>query len=250
MLKELLGMYDLQDHHLYVTDGGHRENLGLVELLRRRCSTIICVDSSGDSPGSYATLRQAADLARVEVGATIDLGPLRSWRTTFSSDSDDTGTLSTWQTATTTGSVRVGAPRMTVPGTERPPSAHTVLNVTYRGPDGEKEGEGKIIHIAAVLYDCDGFPDDLVAFSLQDPQFPHYSTGDQFLNEKQFRSLVQFGEAATTHALADSDVISAIRESLDGKPAASAAANDATSPAADDTAKSKRKAARVPASTR
>ncbi|MGZ4671916.1 MAG: hypothetical protein ACXV8K_04550 [Ilumatobacteraceae bacterium] len=248
MLKELLGMYDLQDHHLYVTDGGHRENLGLVELLRRRCNTIICIDSSGDSPGSYATLRQAADLARVEVGATIDLGPLRSWRTTFSSESDTSGTLPTWQTATTTGSVRVGSPRMTAPGTERPPSAHTVLDVTYRGPNGEVEGTGKIIHIAAVLYDCDGFPDDLVAFSLQDPQFPHYSTGDQFLNEKQFRCLVQFGEAATSHALADPAVIGAVRASLETQPAAPAP-SDQESPAVDS-GMPKRTARRVSASTR
>jgi hypothetical protein len=249
MLKELLGMYDLRDHHLYVTDGGHRENLGLVELLRRRCSTIICIDSSGDSPGSYTTLRQAADLARVEVGATIDLGPLRAWRTSFFSDADTSGTLSTWQTATTTGSVRVGSPRMTAPGTERPPSAHTVLDVTYRGPDGESEGSGKIIHIAAVLYDSDGFPDDLVAFSLQDPQFPHYSTGDQFLNEKQFRCLVQFGEAATTHALADPAVNAAIRESLDEADAAAGS----NAPGSSETAGAvtpKKKVARVPASTR
>jgi hypothetical protein len=215
MLKELLGMYDLRDHHLYVTDGGHRENLGLVELLRRRCRTIICIDSSGDSPGSYATLRQAADLARVEVGATIDLDPLRSWRTSFVSEADTGGTLPTWQTATTTGSVRVGSPRMTAPGTERPPSAHMVLDVTYRNPDGEEEGHGTIIHIAAVLYDGKGFPDDLVAFSLQDPLFPHYSTGDQFLNEKQFRCLVQFGEAATTQALEDPLVRKALCEALD-----------------------------------
>jgi hypothetical protein len=214
MLKELLGMYDLQDHHLYVTDGGHRENLGLVELLRRRCRTIICIDSSGDSPGSYATLRQAADLARVEVGATIDLSPLRAWRTTFISETDTTGTLTTWQTATTSGSVRVGSPRMTAPGTERPPTAHTVLDVTYKGPAGEPEGTGKIIHIAAVLYDSDSLPDDLVAFSLQDPLFPHYSTGDQFLDEKQFRCLVQFGEAATTQALADPAVKAALRDGL------------------------------------
>jgi hypothetical protein len=214
MLKELLGMYDLKDHHLYVTDGGHRENLGLVELLRRRCQTIICIDASGDSPGSYGTLRQAADLARVEVGASIDLGPLRAWQTSFVSDPDTTGKLPTWQTATTTGSVRVGLPRLTAPGTERPPSAHSVLDVMYKSPSGKVEGHGKIIHIAAVLYDCDGFPDDLVAFSLQDPEFPHYSTGDQFLNEKQFRCLVQFGEAATTHALHDPAVIDSIHDSL------------------------------------
>ena len=161
----------------------------------------------GDSPGSYGTLRQAADLARVEVGASIDLAPLRAWQTSFVSETNATGKLSTWQNATTTGSVHVASPRMTAPGTERPPSAHTVLDVTYKSPAGEVEGHGKIIHIAAVLYDCDDFPDDLVAFSLQDPEFPHYSTGDQFLNEMQFRCLVQFGEAATTHALQDPAVI-------------------------------------------
>ncbi len=89
-----------------------------------------------------------------------------------------------------------------------------MLDVTYKSPAGDVEGHGKIIHIAAVLYDCDDFPDDLVAFSLQDPEFPHYSTGDQFLNEMQFRCLVQFGEAATTHALLDPAVIGAIDATL------------------------------------
>ncbi len=207
-------MYDLQDHHLYVTDGGHRENLGLVELLRRRCRTIICVDASGDAPGTFANLRHAVELARVEVGATIDLSPMRSWQTAFVSATDPDSELSTWQTATTKGSVRVAPPRLTAPGSELPSAAHTVLDVTYRGPDGELEGHGKIIYIAGVLYDADDFPDDLVAFSLQDPLFPHYSTGDQFLDEKQFRCLVQFGEAATAKALRDPDVSEAIRAAL------------------------------------
>ena len=57
-------------------------------------------------------------------------------------------------------------------------------------------------------------PDDLVAFSLQDPLFPHDSTGDQFLNAMQFRCLVQFGEAATTFALRDPGVIAAIQAGL------------------------------------
>ena len=38
LLKEIIGYFDANDHHVYVTDGGHRENLGLVELLRRRLS--------------------------------------------------------------------------------------------------------------------------------------------------------------------------------------------------------------------
>jgi hypothetical protein len=97
---------------------------------------------------------------------------------------------------------------MSVADDERPRSAHTVLKVAYFDADGEFEGEGEIIHLAAVL--SEELPVELVAFSLEDPEFPHYSTGNQFLSEKQFRSLVQFGQAATTCALADEDVLTAI----------------------------------------
>ena len=68
VFRELFGLYDTRDPYLYVTDGGHWENLGLVELLRRECETIICVDASGDSPGDYKTLREALDLAGLELG--------------------------------------------------------------------------------------------------------------------------------------------------------------------------------------
>lgn len=82
LLKEVASYFEPDDRHLYVTDGGHRENLGLVELLRRRCKTIICIDASGDPPGSYATLVQAAATAQIEVGATIDLADLADVRPT------------------------------------------------------------------------------------------------------------------------------------------------------------------------
>ena len=38
LIKELFGWNSVNDKFLYVTDGGHYENLGLVELLRRGCS--------------------------------------------------------------------------------------------------------------------------------------------------------------------------------------------------------------------
>ncbi len=168
--KEVLGSFDITDHHLYVTDGGHRENLGLVELLRRRCETMFCIDASGDTPGSYSTLREAAELARVEVGATIDLSSL---------------------------------PATLEP---RPVSAHTILPVTYRDTTtGLVVGHGTVIHIAPILFEQ--LPDDVIAYSLQDPRFPHYSTGDQFLTEDQFRRLVLFGRAAADAALRTDPVV-------------------------------------------
>jgi hypothetical protein len=72
--KELLNRYHPErDPFVYVADGGHRDNLGLVEQLRERPATSIVLDASGDRPGSFTTLRQAIELAGLELGAEIAL---------------------------------------------------------------------------------------------------------------------------------------------------------------------------------
>ena len=74
--REVFGVYPANDRFVYVTDGGHYENLGLVELLRRRCKTIYCVDASGDHSLAY-TLAEAAALAYEELGVTITIDGLK-----------------------------------------------------------------------------------------------------------------------------------------------------------------------------
>jgi hypothetical protein len=72
LAKEIFGRYDLtRDPFLYVADGGHRENLGLVELLREQPSVVFCIDTSGDRPGNFTTLKEAIELAKLELGASI-----------------------------------------------------------------------------------------------------------------------------------------------------------------------------------
>ena len=56
---------------LLVTDGGHYDNLGLVETLRHRSRLIFAVDASADSPPFARTLTQAITQAKVELGVTI-----------------------------------------------------------------------------------------------------------------------------------------------------------------------------------
>ena len=49
VLKEGLGIVDAHGRETQdATDGGDRENLGLTELLRRRCTHVVVVDASGD----------------------------------------------------------------------------------------------------------------------------------------------------------------------------------------------------------
>ena len=73
LLKELIGRNKLSSRFLYVTDGGHYENLGLVELLRRGCRDVFCFDASGGR--DTQELGDAVSLARSELQVEIDIDP-------------------------------------------------------------------------------------------------------------------------------------------------------------------------------
>ncbi len=75
LLREMFGFDRPQSNFLYVTDGGHYENLGLVELVRRQCKWIWCVDASGDKQDTFSTIAGAVRLARDELGVEIEIDP-------------------------------------------------------------------------------------------------------------------------------------------------------------------------------
>lgn len=73
LFRELVGRNRVDSRFLYITDGGHYENLGLVELLRRGCGKIYCFDASGGKPA--AALGDAIALARSELGVEVEIDP-------------------------------------------------------------------------------------------------------------------------------------------------------------------------------
>ncbi|HEY2725000.1 MAG TPA: hypothetical protein VGI84_09965 [Pseudonocardiaceae bacterium] len=73
LLREFVGSFPAEHPLVYVTDGGHYENLGLVELLRRRPAVVYCLDASGDLGDAPHTLARAVQLAYEELGVRIDL---------------------------------------------------------------------------------------------------------------------------------------------------------------------------------
>jgi hypothetical protein len=165
LFKEFAGLWSTTDRYLYLTDGGHWDNLGLVELVRRRCKTIICIDASGDRPGSFASLRNAVSLAKIQCRATI-----------------------------------TGLPDVTPDGGVPTTETCWKLTVTYHGETpGDCEYQGTIIYLlAGVRPDS---PAHLVAFSAEDDVFPNYSTGNQFLSQRRFRHLFAIGRDLVEHAL-------------------------------------------------
>lgn len=72
LFKEVFGVYDSMDRFVYVTDGGHHDNLALIELLRRRCDTVLCFDASGGDNPRPTTLYEVRDRAQAELGVKIE----------------------------------------------------------------------------------------------------------------------------------------------------------------------------------
>jgi hypothetical protein len=171
LFKEILGWYDDSDRFVFVADGGHWDNLGLVELLRRRCATIICIDASGDDVGRFTSLHQAVELAGLElpeIVASFDLDGL-------------------------SGLVGVDG--------ALPQCSVTALRVQYTAPRrdsatgaAEPGPTGTIYYAKAQL--ASDLDVALRRYAKVDPTFPNYSTARLFLGDDQFKSLVALGRAA------------------------------------------------------
>ena len=158
LLKELFNRYHPdRDAFVYVADGGHRENLGLVELLRERPDVVFCVDASGDRPQSFQTLAEAIELARVELGVDIDidLGPV-------------------------TLSDRAALP------------LDCVVEGLIEYPASLGGGTGRLIYGRSQL--SEEADPALLRYGAVDDRFPDYSTLDQFLTETEYDHLVTLGE--------------------------------------------------------
>lgn len=165
LLKEVFGVHDPEDLYVYVTDGGHWENLGLLELLRRDCAEVFCFDASGSGPGSLATLAEATTLAAQELGVTVELDvePLRALR---SGEGFET---------------------------------YVHRNVTagiVRAADG---GIGLLWYArAALTEDC---PPRLLAYREKTPIFPNHPTTDQFFDTEQFETYRLLGRVTAQRHL-------------------------------------------------
>ncbi|MEU7058060.1 hypothetical protein [Streptomyces sp. NPDC046197] len=169
LLREVFGRYPIDDRLLLVTDGGHYENLGLVELLRQGVRTAVCIDASGDTPPFATTLAQAITLAHEELGITVTLHD----------------------------------PTHLVPGSGdplKPPSVLSALNTRLSRSavvtgdilyphdlviDGRPGGRrGRLVVARATL--TGDLPYELLSYASSSPVFPHDSTSDQWFDHRQF----------------------------------------------------------------
>jgi hypothetical protein len=160
LLRELLGLNRLNAKYLYVTDGGHYENLGLVELLRRGCTEIYCFDASGGE--GFAQLGDAVALARSELGVRIEIDPTDL-----------------------------------VPEGERQHARADCVRGTITYDDPAKT-TGKLVYARTVM--TAAAPWDVHAYHDADRTFPHDPTADQLYTDQKFEAYRALGECAGAHA--------------------------------------------------
>jgi hypothetical protein len=170
--REIFGVYSPRDRFVYVSDGGHYENLGLVELLRRRCETVYCVDASGDS--MTATLAQAAVLAWEELGIRISVAGFDLAPHSAVEGTKDNVELRKLQKRLASTSV--------VSGT-----------IDYPAIDGLPAMTGNLVIGKAVLTEDLEFP--LQAHAMKSGNFPGDTTADQWFGVDQFNAYHALGSA-------------------------------------------------------
>jgi len=141
------------DQKIHLADGGHFENLGLYELLRRRCRYIIVSDAGADPTGTLADLGQAVQRARADLGADVEICGDRLY-----------------------GERKDGLHE----------HIHLLGTVTYA--DGS---HGEILYLKALLRT--DLTADIYAYWRLNPDFPNQPTDNQFFGEMQFDSYRELG---------------------------------------------------------
>lgn len=160
----------------YLSDGGHFENTGVYELIRRRLPHIICCDCGQDGAYSFADVANLVRKARIDFDAEVCI---------FDRPTLDrlTGTLIPESIAREIGAVEEFAEATT--------RKHHALLAAVRY-EGLLTPESFILFIKPTVAGDESA--DVQEYQCAHPGFPHEATADQFFDEAQWESYRKLGE--------------------------------------------------------
>ncbi len=162
IVAEAMGQTTDDKKWIYLSDGGHFENLALYEMVLRRCRTIVVVDGGEDHEYTFEDLGNACRKIRVDFGISIEFNrPMP-----MSKIKDPNNRYCA------IGDIRYDL-------ADKPAS-----------PDRKIE-RGKLLYIKACLNGSE--PLDVLHYAASNSDFPQQGTEQLWFNESQFESYRRLG---------------------------------------------------------
>jgi hypothetical protein len=168
-----------------LSDGGHFENLGGYELIRRRLPLIILVDAEQDADYKFSGLADLIRKARLDFGAEIEfvdppknlpgfgtLGQLRRVQPPEDGQIESSVGLELPADRAGLSHAHAAIAKVTYVDGKSPPSWLVYVKATLKGDE----------------------PVDVLEYHSNHPDFPHDSTANQFFDEAQWESYRRLGE--------------------------------------------------------
>lgn len=153
IVRELFGLTNEDCPYVYLSDGGHFENLGIYEMIKRRCRYILVLDGTADYDLEFADLGNALRKIRIDTNVNIEFE--RSWEEQM----------------------------------HRRKRRWASARISYC--DAGLCEDGILIYVKPIL--CGDEPPDIVAYQKSHPDFPHERTTKQFFSESQTESYRMLG---------------------------------------------------------
>jgi hypothetical protein len=157
LIQEALGMTNEDRAYVYLSDGGHFENLGIYEMVRRRCRFIVVSDGGCDPDCAFSDLGNAVRRIAIDLNVAIEFRALK-----------------------------IGS-RQTPP--VRGPYC-AVGTIVY--DRNRREDDGVLLYLKPGYQGIE--PASVRSYAAANPGFPHESTTDQLFGESQFEAYRALGE--------------------------------------------------------
>jgi hypothetical protein len=175
MFAEMFGLTNSHRRYVNLSDGGHFDNLGLYEVVLRRCRHILVSDAGQDGSFAFDDLGNAIRKIRIDLGIPIE----------FEHKIEIVPNL---------------------PETQGLFCAKAIIR--YSAVDGtDSAHDGSLVYFKPTLHGRGAMPIpyDVYSYARSHPQFPHESTADQWFSESQFESYRALGTHAVTQVNGDKE---------------------------------------------
>jgi len=200
LAEEVLGRFaGPAKRYWYLSDGGHFENTGCYELIRRRVPLIVCCDCGADPGYQWADVASLVRKARIDFNAEVRFPGTEALKLCVEPDRvHDICALGEF-----TGSKQSGNEHSLPGQTDEPRRAagHAVVahvyylddEATRRAFDAGSLQPGSVILFVKPSLTGDE-PNDVLQYAASHPSFPQEPTGDQYFDEAQWESYRKLGE--------------------------------------------------------